>query len=84
MPSANRAPSASPLGSRSKGRVSPNVEPDLSHFGGITPCGVSNQGLGVTSLFDLQLIPMHEVEEALKRAFETNFGTVEWAKAPVG
>jgi lipoyl(octanoyl) transferase len=31
--------------------ISLNVEPDLSHFGGITPCGVSDP-LGVTSLAD--------------------------------
>jgi lipoyl(octanoyl) transferase len=63
--------------------ISLNVEPDLSHFGGITPCGVSDPGLGVTSLFDLgQLIPMHEVDVALKRAFEKNFGAVERATPP--
>ena len=63
--------------------ISLNVEPDLSHFGGITPCGVSDPSLGVTSLFDLgQIIPMHEVDVALKRAFEKNFGAVEWTKPP--
>ena len=30
-----------------------NVEPDLSHFSGIVPCGVSEQRYGVTSLADL-------------------------------
>ena len=64
--------------------ISLNVEPDLSHFGGITPCGVSDPGLGVTSLLDLgQIIPMHEVDVALKRAFEKNFGAAEWAKPPI-
>jgi lipoyl(octanoyl) transferase len=64
--------------------ISLNVEPDLSHFGGITPCGVSDPGLGVTSLLDLgQIIPMHEVDVALKRAFEKNFGAVEWARPPI-
>jgi lipoyl(octanoyl) transferase len=63
--------------------ISLNVDPDLSHFNGITPCGVSDPNLGVTSLFDLgQLIPMHEVDVALKRAFEKNFGAVERATAP--
>ena len=63
--------------------VSLNVEPDLSHFGGITPCGVSDPGLGVTSLADLgQLIPMHDVDVALKAAFEETFGPVERVKAP--
>jgi len=32
-----------------------NVEPDLAHFSGITPCGVDAPGLGVTSLVDLGL-----------------------------
>lgn len=64
--------------------ISLNVEPDLSHFGGITPCGVSDPGLGVTSLADLgQLIPMHEVDVALKAAFEEVFGAVERVEAPV-
>jgi lipoyl(octanoyl) transferase len=63
--------------------ISLNVEPDLSHFGGITPCGVSDPGLSVTSLFDLgRIIPMHEVDVALKRAFEKNFGAAEWTKPP--
>ena len=64
--------------------VSLNVEPDLSHFGGITPCGVSDPNLGVTSLADLgQLIPMHDVDVALKKAFEKNFGPVERANPPI-
>ena len=64
--------------------ISLNVEPELEHFGGITPCGVSEPGLGVTSLFDLgQLIPMHEVDVALKRAFEAEFGETVRAEAPV-
>ncbi|MEQ1609198.1 MAG: lipoyl(octanoyl) transferase LipB [Hyphomonadaceae bacterium] len=64
--------------------ISLNVEPDLSHFGGITPCGVSDPGLGVTSLFDLgHLISMHDVDVVLKAAFEETFGPVEWGEAPV-
>ncbi len=63
--------------------ISLNVEPDLSHFGGITPCGVSDPGLGVTSLADLgQWIPMHEVDVALKAAFEATFGPVERVAPP--
>jgi lipoyl(octanoyl) transferase len=63
--------------------ISLNVEPDLTHFGGITPCGVDDPDLGVTSLADLgQLIPMHEVDVALKRAFQKNFGPVAPADAP--
>ena len=64
--------------------ISINVEPDLSHFGGITPCGISEPGLGVTSLEDLgQLIPMHEVDVAMKAAFEKVFGQVQRADPPV-
>jgi lipoyl(octanoyl) transferase len=64
--------------------ISLNVEPDLSHFGGITPCGVSDPGLGVTSLTDLgYLVTMHDVDVALKAAFEETFGAVERAAAPV-
>lgn len=64
--------------------ISLNVEPDLSHFGGITPCGVSDPGLGVTSLADLgQLIAMHDVDVALRRAFEKNFGATERVEPPV-
>lgn len=50
-----------------------NVMPELDHFGGIVPCGISDQG--VTSIEDLgQLVSMAEVDTALRRAFETRFG----------
>lgn len=63
--------------------ISLNVEPDLSHFGGITPCGVIDPGLGVTSLADLgQLIPMHDVDVALKAAFEQVFQQVARVDPP--
>lgn len=52
-----------------------NVEPDLTHFGGIVPCGVSDQRYGVTSLADLGLTAtMMDVDVALRRAFEALFG----------
>ena len=52
-----------------------NVEPDLSHFDGITPCGISEQGLGVTSLVDLgRPVTMEEADAALQSAFEPIFG----------
>ena len=64
--------------------ISLNVEPDLSHFGSITPCGVTDPSLGVTSLADLgYLISMHEVDIALKAAFEKTFGTVERTEPPL-
>lgn len=53
--------------------LSLNVSPDLSHFGGIVPCGISDQG--VTSLKDLgQLVSMEEVDMALKASFQPIFG----------
>jgi lipoyl(octanoyl) transferase len=55
-----------------------NVEPDLSHFAGIVPCGVSAAHLGVTSLVDLGLpVTMPEVDAVLRREFETIFGATD-------
>lgn len=52
--------------------ISINVEPDLSHFGGIVPCGIT--GHGVTSLVDLGLpVTIEDVDLALMRAFERVF-----------
>ncbi|WP_299146269.1 lipoyl(octanoyl) transferase LipB [uncultured Tateyamaria sp.] len=54
--------------------LSINVEPDLSHFEGIVPCGISDHG--VTSLVDLGLpVTMDDVDVALKQSFETVFGS---------
>jgi lipoyl(octanoyl) transferase len=55
-----------------------NVDPDLTHFAGIVPCGVSEQRYGVTSLVDLGLpVSMADVDLALRREFEPLFGTIE-------
>jgi lipoyl(octanoyl) transferase len=55
--------------------IAVNVEPDLSHFSGIVPCGVSEQRYGVTSLADLGLpVSMSEVDMAMRREFEALFG----------
>ena len=55
--------------------VALNVDPDLTHFSGIVPCGVSEQRYGVTSLADLGLTAtMEDVDSALRREFETLFG----------
>jgi lipoyl(octanoyl) transferase len=52
-----------------------NVEPDLSHFSGIVPCGVSEQRYGVTSLADLGMpVSMADVDMVLRRDFEDLFG----------
>jgi lipoyl(octanoyl) transferase len=55
--------------------ISLNVDPDLEHYAGIVPCGIS--GYGVTSLVDLGLpVSMAEVDAALKASFERLFGPV--------
>src|SRR6478752_8248241 len=52
-----------------------NVEPDLSHFAAIVPCGVVDPRYGVTSLVDLgHLVTMEEVDIALRQAFAEVFG----------
>ena len=55
-----------------------NVEPDLSHFSAIVPCGVADPRYGVTSLVDLgHPVTMADVDIALKQAFADVFGAVE-------
>jgi lipoyl(octanoyl) transferase len=55
-----------------------NVEPDLAHFSGIVPCGVSAQRYGVTSLADLGIhVSMAEVDMALEGAFGELFGSAQ-------
>jgi lipoyl(octanoyl) transferase len=62
--------------------VSLNVEPDLTHFAGIVPCGVTEHG--VTSLVDLgRPVTMDEADAALKASFERTFGAVVEAPPPV-
>ena len=57
--------------------ISLNVEPDLAHFSGIVPCGISEQRYGVTSLVDLGLpVTMADADDALRKAFEKTFGPV--------
>ena len=52
--------------------ISINVEPELSHFGGIVPCGITNHG--VTSLVDLGLpVTMDDVDLALRATFDDVF-----------
>jgi len=53
--------------------ISINLEPELEHYGGIVPCGVS--GHGITSLADLGLaVSMADLDQALKQEFEKLFG----------
>src|SRR6201997_1003915 len=56
--------------------IAVNVEPDLSHFAAIVPCGVADPRYGVTSLVDLgHLVTMADVDVALRQAFEEVFGS---------
>src|SRR3981081_3876371 len=55
-----------------------NVEPELSHFDAIVPCGVADPRYGVTSLVDLGLpVTMADLDIALRRAFGEVFGEAE-------
>src|SRR5206468_3468674 len=59
-----------------------NVDPDLSHFSGIVPCGVTDTRYGVTSLVELgHTVTMPEVDMVLRREFEALFGATQDAVA---
>jgi len=59
-----------------------NVDPELSHFSGIVPCGVADTRYGVTSLVDLgHTVTMPEVDMVLRREFEALFGATQDAAA---
>jgi lipoyl(octanoyl) transferase len=61
-----------------------NVEPNLSHFSGIVPCGVSAPGFGVTSLVDLGLpVTLEDADTALEAAFHRQFGPTRHAPPPI-
>lgn len=56
--------------------VAINVDPDLSHFAAIVPCGVVDPRYGVTSLVELgHPLTMAEFDIVLRQAFEQVFGT---------
>jgi lipoyl(octanoyl) transferase len=62
--------------------ISLNVAPDLSHFDGIVPCGVTEHG--VTSLADLGIgAEMAEADAALKAAFTKVFGPIAGSAPPL-
>ena len=55
--------------------LSINLDPDLSHFQGIVPCGMREHG--VTSLVDLGLpVSMHDLDNALKKSFSEVFQNI--------
>lgn len=59
-----------------------NVAPDLEHFDGIVPCGITEHG--VTSLADLGVrASMETVDNALRAAFERVFGPTADAPDPL-
>ena len=62
--------------------VALNVDPDLTHFSGIVPCGVADARYGVTSLADLgHAATLKQADAALRAAFEAVFGpTVDPAR----
>jgi lipoyl(octanoyl) transferase len=62
--------------------VALNVDPDLTHFSGIVPCGVADPRFGVTSLADLgHAVTMSEVDTVMRREFEGLFGATIDASA---
>ena len=62
--------------------ISLNVDPDLAHYAGIVPCGISDHG--VTSLLDLGCTAsMDEMDAALRGRFEAIFGQTTEAPAPL-
>ena len=55
--------------------ISINVEPDLTHYDGIVPCGIS--GHGITSLVDLGLpVGMDDLDNALRQSFLRIFAEI--------
>ena len=57
--------------------ISLNVEPELDHFTGITPCGIEDPRYGVTSLVDLGYpVDMADADAALRASFEAVFQRV--------
>lgn len=56
--------------------IAVNVEPELSHFEAIVPCGVVDPRYGVTSLVDLgHPVTITDVDVALRQAFAEVFGS---------
>jgi lipoyl(octanoyl) transferase len=57
-----------------------NVDPDLTHFSAIVPCGVSDPRYAITSLADLgRAVTMAAVDSVLHREFGILFGATDYA-----
>jgi lipoyl(octanoyl) transferase len=55
-----------------------NVEPDLTHFDAIVPCGVADPRYGVTSLVDLgHPVTTADIDVVLRQTFADVFGGVK-------
>ena len=51
-----------------------NISPDLSHYDGIIPCGISDPSLCITSLEDLGLnVSKKDMEDILHKTFKASF-----------
>jgi len=60
-----------------------NVAPDLGHYAGIVPCGISDAG--ITSLAALgRNVSLDEVDRALRATFERRFGATTIGATPTG
>ena len=60
--------------------ISLNVDPDLSHYDGIVPCGIRDAG--ITSLADLGLpLTLYDVDVALRASFQQAFGPAKAGRA---
>jgi lipoyl(octanoyl) transferase len=63
--------------------ISINVEPELTHFAAIVPCGITDPRYGVTSLADLgHTATSADVDIALRQAFTEVFGFVPTTRLP--
>ena len=62
--------------------VALNVDPDLAHYRGIVPCGITGEDYGVTSLARLGITAtMAEIDAALRATFEAAFGAASACRA---
>ena len=63
--------------------ISLNISPDLSHYDGIVPCGISDQG--VTSFEDLgHIVAMEEIDTVLRQCFTARFGPAALPRPAMG
>ena len=56
--------------------LSLNIAPNLAHFDGIIPCGISNHGVTSLNQFGIN-VPVAEIDARLKQEFELVFSQVK-------